>query len=410
MQDIPEKIKDTNQLNEADRSLSEALRISFIILTVIMVGLVVGFLVFGGFRVVESDEQAIVLTFGKIRGVGEDRLLKPGLRWAWPYPLQEVVKIPVAKKVNLPIDTFWYIQRNNLSEQLDPRYDGYSITRGEKQGQSAIESDGNDYNIIHSKWQLTYQIDDAESFFKNVYTDDVQPGQIYADIIAQSTSPLLKSLIADSIVTAMVNYTIDEAISNQYRITEHVEELLQEKLQEIQSGIKVVSVQLNNIIWPQQVNNAFLESIRASQVRQTLINEAKTYAENTLNEAAGPVAGELLALMEGKGNITEVQEELLWSQLAGAAQEKISQARAYRTKVVETAKANAEYLQKILPEYKKRPELVLQKIYQDAIEYVFDNAVEKTIVQTTKKGTGQKEFRILLNRDPTLKPKSGEKQ
>jgi len=409
MQNTPEKIKDTNQLSVADRSLSEALRISFVILTVIMVGLVVGFLVFGGFRVVESDEQAIVLTFGEIRGVGEDRLLKPGLRWAWPYPLQEVVKIPVAKKVNLPIDTFWYIERRNVSEQLDPRYDGYSITRGEKQGQSAIESDGNDYNIIHSKWQLTYQIDDAESFFKNVYTDDVQPGQIYADIIAQSTSPLLKSLISDSIVTAMVNYTIDEAISNQYRITEHVEELLQEKLQEIQSGIKVVSVQLNNIIWPQQVNNAFLESIRASQVRQTLINEAKTYAENTLNETAGPVAGQLLVLLEGKGNITEVQEELLWSQLAGAAQEKISLARAYRTKVVETAKANAEYLKKILPEYKKRPELVLQKIYQDAIEYVLDNADEKMIVQTTK-GAGEKEFRVLLNRDPGLKPKSVEKK
>ncbi len=409
MQDTTEKIKDTNQLNAADRSLSEALRISFIILTIIMVGLVLGFLVFGGFRVVESDEQALVLTFGKIRGIGDDRLLKPGLRWAWPYPLQEVVKIPVAKKVNLPIDTFWYIERKNVPEELDPRYDGYCITRGEKQGQSTIESDGNDYNIIHSKWQLTYQIDDAESFFKNVYTDDVQPGQIYADIIAQSTSPLLKSLISDSIVTAMVNYTIDEAISNQYRITEHVEELLQKKLQEIQSGIKVVSVQLNNIIWPQQVNNAFLESISASQVRQTLINEARTYAENTLNEAAGPVAGELLGLLEGKANISEVEEELLWSQLAGAAQEKIAQARAYRTKVVETAKANADYLQKILPEYKKRPELVLQKIYQDAIEYVLDNADEKMIIQTTK-GAGNKEFRLLINRDPTLKPKSEEKQ
>ncbi|GAI23331.1 unnamed protein product, partial [marine sediment metagenome] len=151
---------------------------------------------------VESDEQALVLTFGKIRGIGEDRLLKPGLRWAWPYPLQEVVKIPVTKKVNLPIDTFWYIERRNVPGELDPRYEGYCITRGEKQGQGAIESGGNDYNIIHSKWQLTYQIDDAESFFKNVYTDDVQPGQSYSDIIAQSTSPLLKSLISDSIVTA----------------------------------------------------------------------------------------------------------------------------------------------------------------------------------------------------------------
>jgi len=90
--------------------------------------------------------------------------------------------------------------------------------------------------------------------------------------------------------------------------------------------------------------------------------------------------------------------------LAGAAQERIAQARAYRTKVVETAKANAEYLQKLLPEYRKRPKLVVQKIYQDAVEEVLNNADEKMIIQPTE-GTKGKEIRILLNRDPTIKPK-----
>lgn len=405
MQDTTDKIQAANQLNAADKSLSDALRVSFIILTVIMAGLVAGFLVFGGFRTVESDEEALVLRFGKIRGIGETRLLKPGLHWALPYPIDEIVRIPVTKKVNLAVNTFWYLERKRPPKALNPVYDGYCITRGVKQGQGISSLAGNDYNIIHSKWQLTYQIDDAEGFFKNVHTNDVKPGQSYADVITEGVKPLLGNLIADSIVKAMVNYTIDEAISNQYRITEDVERLLQEKLRKIESGIKVASVQLTNIIWPQQVNSVFLDSIKAKQARQTAINEAKSYAESTLNETAGPVAAELLEVIEGKKTVSKQEEELLWSQLAGAAQEKITKAQGYRRRVVENAKANAEYLQKILPEYRKRPELVIQKIYQSAIEEVFNNADEKMIIQPTK-GTKDREFRVLINRDPMLKPKS----
>jgi membrane protease subunit HflK len=414
-----------DELDAAGKSLSEALRISFIVLKIIMVVLVVVFLA-SGFRMVESDEQAIVLRFGKIRGVGEDRILKPGLvgplpwlHWVFPYPIDKIVKIPVAKKQNLPINSFWYYQQPDellpqgptttirVPATLDPVIDGYCITRSEEQSQTIAGFTGSDYHIVHCKWQLTYKIDDPERFFKNTYTDDAKPGQSYADVIAKNIKPLLEHLFEDAVVTAMVNYTIDEAISSQDRIPKHVKKLLQEKLDRIKSGIAVVSVQLTDITWPRQVDNAFLASIRASQESQKTISQAKGYAENTLNETAGPIAAQLFEALKNE-TTREEEKELLWSQLAGQAQEKIAGARAYRTKVVETAKANAEYLQKLLPEYRKRPELVVQKIYQDAIEYVLNNVDEKIIIQPTE-GTKGREIRVLLNRDPTIKPKSEEK-
>ena len=203
----------------------------------------------------------------------------------------------------------------------------------------------------------------------------------------------------------MVNYTIDEVLFlSQDRITRHVQKLLEDKLHRIESGIKVVSVQLTDITWPRQVDGAFQASITASNASQQAISLAKGYAENTLNEAGGPVAIELLEALEDK-TISEDKRELLWAQLAGQAQEKIAHARAYRTKVVETAKANAEYLQKLLPEYRKRPKLVVQKIYLDAIEYVLNNVDEKIIIQPTEGGKST-EFRLNLNRDPTIKPKA----
>jgi len=294
--------------------------------------------------------------------------------------------------------------RRRVPDALNPIREGYCITRSEKQSQNIAGSAGSDYHLVHSKWQLIYQIDDPERFFKNVYVEDVKPGEVYFDVIEKSITPLLKDLVEKAVVTTMVNYTIDEARSSDERIARDVKKLLRAKLNKIESGIAVVSVQLTDIIWPRQVDAAFQASITASQESQKAISEAKGYAENTLNETAGPIAEELLAVLAGK-TTGEQEKELLWSQLAGAAQEKIAQARAYRTKVVEVAKANAEYLQKLLPEYRKRPKLVIQKIYQDAIEYVLDNADEKIIIQPTK-GTKGREIRILLNRDPTIKPKS----
>lgn len=443
------------ELDVAGKSLSEALRISFIILKVIMIVLVIAFLA-SGFRTVSPDEKALVLRFGKIRGVTEDRILGPGAHWVFPHPIDEVVKIPVEKKINLAINSFWYKQTKEdilgegpkkrawQKDKLDPVEDGYCLTRSErnsdeihpegasertlqfgwrieyqigdlklrpkdftmeiKQPRAFVGSEDSDYNIVHSKWQLIYKIDDIEQFFKNVYVDDLKPGEVYFDVITKSITPLLQCIVENAIVTAMVNYTIDEAIVSKDRIPRHVRSLVQQKLDEIESGIKVVSMYLTDITWPKQVDEAFLASIKASQESQRAVSEARTYAENTLNEAGGPIAEQLLSSLYDD-NVSEQQKEYLWSHLAGQAQEKIAGARAYRTEIVESARANAEYLQSILPEYRKRPELVVQQIYQDTIEYVLNNADEKFIIQPNE-NAGSKELRIILNRDPTLKPKT----
>jgi membrane protease subunit HflK len=196
--------------------------------------------------------------------------------------------------------------------------------------------------------------------------------------MTESITPLLESMFEDAVVTALVNHTIDEVLGEQVtQVTDDVMKLLQEDLDRIESGIEAVSVQLDRSTWPRQVDPAFEAFISASQVKQTIISKARTYAEETLSEAEGLVA------------------------------EKIAQAQAYRRQVVEAAKANAEYLQKLLPEYRKRPELVVQEIYLNTIEDVFGNADEKFVVQRAA-GAKEGETRVLVSRDRTIKPKSQE--
>src|SRR3989339_536922 len=97
------------ELDAAGKSLSDALRISFVILKIIMLILIALFLA-SGITIIEPSEKAIVLHLGEIRGTGEKRLLGPGPHWVLPSPIDEVIKIPVEKKVNLSVDSFWYYQ------------------------------------------------------------------------------------------------------------------------------------------------------------------------------------------------------------------------------------------------------------------------------------------------------------
>lgn len=386
----------------AGDALSKALKKVFVLLKWVMALLVILFL-FSGVRIVGSNEQALVLRFGKIRGAGEKRVLGSGLKLLLPYPIDEIVRIPVETKVNLTINSFWYPPSKRKPDSLDPVTTGYCITRSETTG-GLLE--GSDYGIVHSKWQLTYQIYNPELFFKNIYIEDIKPGEIYSQVAARTVNPLLRRIFESAVVTAMVNYTTNDVLFDKVAaVSEHVKRLLQQELEQIESGIKVVSVQLDDKTWPQQVDTAFLDSIKAGQLKGTLISNAETYAMTTLSETAGSVAiaEQLLEVIHNK-NISEEQRELLWSQLVGNAQKKITDAIAYRGKVVQNAKANADYLTKILPEYRKHPKLVLQNIYYDAIEEVLVNADEKLIIQPTY-GVKGKEIRIIISRDPKIKPK-----
>ncbi len=424
--DEPEGL-DVRELDAAGKSLSDALRLSFIILKVIMVVLVVAFLV-SGFKTVDSGEKALVLRFGAIRGVGEERVLGPGWHWVFPYPIDELVKIPVEAQISLPVNAFWYKEtrndvlgegpkpRNMIPPKLNPLTEGYTLTRsradevrpvlGQSSESGASDSGGSDYSIVHTKWQIDYQIGDIEEFYTNVYVRAAKPGQIYSEVMEQGVAPLLRSVLEDAVVNAMVHYTIDEAIQSTDTIPRHVEQLTQAKLNAIDSGIRVTKVQLVAATWPQQVDDAFQAYIAASQRSGLAISAARNYAEQTLTDAAGQVAESLYqALMVSDPNQTRL--EYLWSQVAGKAQDTMAQALAYRTKVVEDAKANATYLTSILPEYLKRPELVAQRIYLDTIEKVLDNADEKFVIEPAE-GSGGQEIRIMVNRDQTLKPKQSQ--
>ena len=66
------------------KSLSDALRVSFGLLAVIMAFMIIGFLM-TGLQSIESNEVGIVKVFGRVV-----RTAQPGLTYNWPFPIGEI--------------------------------------------------------------------------------------------------------------------------------------------------------------------------------------------------------------------------------------------------------------------------------------------------------------------------------
>ena len=114
----------------------------------------------------------------------------------------------------------------------------------------------------------------------------------------------------------------------------------------------------------------------------------------------------ILKELKSEGLGEERKQELL-SLLSGACQGTISQAQADRTKLSKSAEANAIYFESILPKYREHPKLVVQKLYQDAVGQVLADADEKIFIELSTGGKGR-QLRIMINRDPSIKPKKKE--
>ncbi|MFC1780861.1 SPFH domain-containing protein, partial [Planctomycetota bacterium] len=270
----------SEEFDTAGKSLSDALGISFVVLKIIMIVLVIAFLA-SGFETVGPEEQALVLRFGKIQ-----KVLDSGPHWIWPYPIDEIVKVPVETKVNLAVNSFWYWENAlgdapqfRQTDPYNPLQHGYCLTRSSLedepvilneavleeaglesqagQEEQVLDFEGNDYNIAHTRWQLTYQIINPEYFFRNIQIRDAKPGELYADVIKSEIQPLLTSMLESAVVTTMVHFTIDQVITIRDTISNNVKVKLQDELDKIDSGIKVVSMQITESIYPPQVKEAF---------------------------------------------------------------------------------------------------------------------------------------------------------
>src|SRR6185436_19388682 len=128
-----------NPEEAGSQALADALKSSFAIVRFVMVVLVVIFL-FSGLFTVGPQEKAVVLRFGRPVGEGDKALLGPGPHWAFPAPIDEVVRIPIGQVQSVNSTIGWYATSpaeeasgNEMPPMpsLNPIRDGYVLTADE---------------------------------------------------------------------------------------------------------------------------------------------------------------------------------------------------------------------------------------------------------------------------------------
>ncbi len=329
------------------QALSEAFGTSFRIVKFLMAVLVLVFLSSGMF-VVQPNEQAIVLRFGRPVEAQGEQLRKPGWHWAWPYPINEVVRIPIGQIQTVTSTAGWHATTPEMEAlNQDPAPEG--ILRPERDGYTLTA----DANIIHARATVKYRI-----------TDPVRYTFGFADVTRTLTNVLNNALF-----WASARVSADSALyKDKVGFRDLVMQRVRQKVTELDLGITLEPSDVETKA-PVDVRLAFENVNSEEQKRSEKISAAQGDRDQIIGRAQGE-ADAIIARAMGSSNrfITAITAE----------------AQAFRDQ---------------LPEYRRDPKLFRNRLLAARLGRVMTNAQEKFFLPSAPEGQAR-ELRLLLNREP----------
>src|SRR5688572_16166968 len=330
------------------RALSDALRSSFVIVKILMVALVILFF-FSGIFTVPSQERAIVLRFGKPVGSGDQQLKGPGLHWAFPSPIDEVVRIPIGEVQTVRSTAGWYQttpeQEAAGNEQaqtgtLNPAVDGYTLT-----------SDG---NIIHVRADVRYRISEPLNYALNFV----------------NASNVLQNAVDNSIFFASSKFTAEQATrTEKVALKEAIEQRVRDLVHQHQLGVTVEDSQVT-IVPALQVKMAFEQVSTAEIERRKARDDAMAYANRVMSTAQGEAAAV------------------------------VNQGKTEANRMIQQVASDAQYFQDQLPNFNANPGLFQARLQAEAMTRILTNIQDRVFAFPTSPDGERSELRVLLNPQP----------
>lgn len=343
------------------QALSEALRSSFAIVRFVMAALVVVFLASGIFQV-GPQERAVVLRFGKLVGTGPKVLLGPGLHWSFPYPIDEVVKIPFTQVQRVESTVGWYYMTPAQwatveaggspppgPATLNPAVDGYVIT--------------GDRNIVHTRALLLYVVNNPIRAVFNFSAGTNSPLDL------SGVSNLVQNALNNALLYTAAHFDADQILFNDKRGFQNAVGLRVMRLADQEKlGITIQKCEVVST-YPRQLQDIFNQVIEAGQYRAQLIDQANSKANQITNDAD--------------------------AQAASIVYEAIASSSNY----VANVQADATNFSNLLPNYEVNPDLFKQMQLVRTMGEALTNVDFQAYLPT--KATGEPtELRLLLNREP----------
>lgn len=269
---------------------------------------------------VDTEERAVVKRFGAVVGITD-----PGLRFKLPFGIDRVQRVATARV---------------LKEEFGFRT-AQVPTRGRTRYESKAYEDESlmltgDLNVIDLEWVVQYRINDPVKFLYQV---------------RDATSTLRD--ISESVMRRVVGNRLGAEVLTVARVEmqQQAQEELQLIMDQYNTGIHIITVELQDVIPPARVQPAFNE-----------VNEARQELERTINEAR-----------------KKANEEI--PRAEGAARRAIAEAEGYADERINRAKGESARFRAVLAEYQQAPQVTRTRLYLETISEVLPRVGRLLVVQ-----------------------------
>lgn len=267
------------------------------------------------------DEVGIIQRFGKYV-----RTTPPGLNFKLPAGIEKVTKIKV-KRV--------YKEEFGFRESGSG---GSRFTADDSNIGEALMLTG-DLNVMVVPWIVQYRIKDPYNFMFKVYN--------VRRILRDMSEAAMRLVVGDR--------SIDEVISKREEIADEAKGILQAELDNAETGITVVTIEMKKTNVPEPVQASFNEVNQAVQEKEKMIYQAN----EDYNKAIPAARGE--------------------------AERTIKEAEGYALDRVNRAEGDAHRFVALYEEYAKAKDVTKRRIYLERLQEIFPRLGQKYIVDSNQK-------------------------
>jgi membrane protease subunit HflK len=267
---------------------------------------------------VQPEERAVIKRLGRVSGIAD-----PGLHFKLPFGI-DTVQIVATERV--------------LKEEFGFRTADANSNRTQFAGGFPDESLmlTGDLNIIQVEWVVQYRINDPVQYLYGMR----EPTKTLRDLSESVMRRIVGNRIGSDVLTV-----------GRVEIANTARDETQQAMDRYENGIRVIAVQLQDVVPPARVQPAFNEVNEARQELERMINDATRQANEAIPRADG------------------------------TAKRTISEAEGYATERVNRAQGEAARFNAVLAEYRSVPEVTRARLYLETLTKVLPSIGSVVVVQ-----------------------------
>jgi len=275
---------------------------------------------------IQPEETGIVQRFGAVI-----RTAGPGLHFKLPIGIETVRTLPTARVLK---EEFGF---RTLTAVPGGRTQ-YAANNQSFKNESLMLT--GDLNVIDVQWIIQYRIEDPILYLFNVRNTP--------KTIRDITEAIMRRVVGNRLGSDVLTVARVE-VSSEAKVE------IQKVLSDYKTGVRLVTVELQDVTPPDSVKPAFNEVNEARQDREKTINQAQEQANREIPKARGVAA------------------------------QSISQSEGYALERINRAKGEANRFKAILADYEGAPEVTRRRLYLESVSGFLAGLKDLYIVDSDQK-------------------------